>query len=154
MVERGEFEPSVPVVNVAITGGNTNADASSEAIAKESSGRRRGGLQERRIDLRARRSVAVLRAGSRGPVLLCWIGTLLNSCTKTVTLGAQLHERRATVLRVSCFFADFVCELLRGDQHRAISALDTDKYVWRTGGSLCGFIGAPAWQRPIARHAV
>jgi hypothetical protein len=97
MAEWNEFKPSVPVVNVPITAGNTNADASSEAIAKESSGRRRGGLQERRIDLRARRSVAILRAGSRGPLLLCWIGTPLNSCTKTVALGAQLHERRAPV---------------------------------------------------------
>ena len=45
----------------------------------------------------------------------------------------------------SCYlFADFVCELLRGDQHRAISALDTDKYVWRTSGSMRGFIEVAA----------
>jgi hypothetical protein len=53
----------------------------------------------------------------------------------------------------SCnLFADLVCELLRGDQDRVISALHPDKYVWRTGGSLGGFSGAAAWQRAIARH--
>ena len=53
----------------------------------------------------------------------------------------------------SCYlFADLVCELLRGDQHRAISALDTDKYVWRTGGSLHGLIEVAAWELAIARQ--
>src|ERR1700687_2141268 len=52
----------------------------------------------------------------------------------------------------SCLFAGFVCELLRGDQHRTISALGTDKYCWRTGGSLHGFIEVAAWERAIARQ--
>jgi hypothetical protein len=38
VAEWSEFEPSVPVVNVPIAGGNNGRDASSEAIAKESNG--------------------------------------------------------------------------------------------------------------------
>src|SRR3984893_12791450 len=72
--------------------------------------------------------------------------------TNTLGLGRGASGAPGPCTMSSCPFADFVCELLRGDQHRANSALDTDKYVWRTGGSLHGFIEVAAWEWATARR--